>query len=350
MHCNVRPFRTRPRDGVVTAVVAVVAAAGSLPAPGGAAHAQALRPTQAQAQADLLQGYDFGHVVEKLSTSIDPLQKEMGGSFSTFVQAVDEAEQLLGQGETRQALAKCSAAVEAVLAARQEVLTPMWEGQTYLTEQIGWVRMRLARALEHEQRQALKTPDARTEQMLDAIARRIPGETDPVRKKWLIAHYRTVRDLAKIRQMTEQLSPDQRILWTNVLSVLDEASLAHQQVLMGSELLFAQFDATGKRLKEYLTLLDTVKGASDLLAMVRGMSDASGEMGQFASSMTELQQRLGGFNEAVEGELQQSVLELESAIDSIQPEMSVDGDAAGVVSTQQDAELAERIERLESQD
>ncbi|QDU32034.1 hypothetical protein KS4_00620 [Poriferisphaera corsica] len=298
-----------------------------------------------------LEGYDFGHVVEKLATSIDPLEREMETSFTTFVEAVNDAEQLLAEGNTRNALEKCEVAVESVLKARENVLNPMWDGQTYLTEQIGWVRMRLARALEAEGKASDLNPDARSEKLLDNIAKRIPEEKDPVRKKWLVAHYRTVRDLAKIKRMTDRLSPDQRKLWVNVLSVLDEASLAHQQVLMGTEVLFAQFESTAVRLDEYLTLLDTVDGASELLDMVRGIGGSSGEISAFTSSMTQLQDQLSGFNTAVENALQESMFELESTIDSIQPSddgmYSSNGNRTGFGSTNEDEELSARIMKLQ---
>ncbi|WP_432798539.1 hypothetical protein [Poriferisphaera sp. WC338] len=300
-----------------------------------------------------LEGYDFGHVVEKLATSIDPLEKEMETSFTAFVEAVNDAEAELAEGETRNALEKCEVAVEGVLTSRERVLEPMWEGQTYLTEQIGWVRMRLARALEADGKAELLKPDARSEKLLNSIAKRIPDEKDPVRKKWLVAHYRTVRDLAQIKRMTDRLSPDQRKLWVNVLSVLDEASLAHQQVLMGTEVLFAQFESTAVRLEEYLTLLDTVEGASELLDMVRGIGGTTGEMSQFTSSMTQLQDQLSGFNVAVENALQESMFELEAAVDSIQPNdqamfsSGISSDTSGFGSLAEDEELSARILKLQ---
>jgi len=327
-----RPPRRPIVDPALASVVAATTFAASL------ASAQPVKP-------DTLEGYDFGHVVERLSSSIDPLEAEMDSSFGQFVTAVDQAEAMLAEGKTREALSQCATAVKGVLDARDRVLDPMWEGQEYLTTQIAWVRSRLARAVAHDRAGQTQKADARSESMLNGIAARIPHEADPVRKKWLIAHYRTVRDLAQIKRMTDRLSPDQRKLWINVLAVLDEASLAHQQVLMGSEVLFAQFEATGARLDEYLTLLETVDGASELLEMVRGMGSATGEMGDFTASMTQLQERLGGFNQAVEGALRDSVLELEQTIDTI-------GDDAGsahapVVSVSEiDRELADRITRI----
>lgn len=292
-------------------------------------------------------GYDFGRVVTTLSDSIDPLEREMSSSFGAFVRAVDEADALIAEGETREAIERCLDAVEGVREARERVLGPMWEGQRFLSRQIGEVRLRLARALEAEDADTSELRDARTEKMLDDIARRIPQEADPIRKKWLIAHYRTVRDLGRVRAMAEKLSPDQRALWVNVLSVLDEASLAHQQVLMGSEVLFTQFDATARRLDEYVSLLETVEGASKLLTMVRGLDGAAGDMSRFTESMTELQDRLGGFNQAVEKSLQKSLFELEGKIDDIRvDEPSLDGRSAPVASIEKDRELADRIARL----
>ena len=70
--------------------------------------------------------------------------------------------------------------------------------------------------------------------------------------------------------------------------------------MMGSEVLFAQFEATSSNLKSYLSLMDTVDGASRLIRMVRGAGDQASGMAGFAESMGELQQRLAGFNQSVE--------------------------------------------------
>ncbi len=298
-----------------------------------------------------LQGYDFSHVVDKLSTSIDPLEQEMEASFNVFISAVNEADQLLSEGDARGAVEKASVAVRGVMEVKNKVLNPMWDGQQFLSEQINWVRRRLARALAVDEEAGVVKRDKRTEALLDSIARKIPDETDPIRKKWLIAHYRTIRDLAHIKRMTDKLSPDQRKLWVNVLGILDEASLAHQQVLMGSEVLFAHFEATAQRLDEYVTLLDTVDGASELLSMIRGLDGTGSEMAAFTSSMGELQNRLGEFNSAIEGALQENLFELEAKIDAIQPDDEfAQANTTGVVSVYEDDELAARIAALQKQD
>lgn len=302
---------------------------------------------------DSLAGYDFGRVVQTLSESIHPLESEMTQSFDVFIETVDEAEALMAQGQTRDAMDRALSAVDAVRASRARVLDPMWEGQAFLAEQIGEVRIRLAKAVEADGRAGSQQVDRRTEAMLDRLAARIPDETDPVRKRWLIAHYRTVRDIGRVREMAQRLSPDERKLWISVLSVLDEASLAHQQVLMGTEVLYAQFDSTGRRLQEYLKLLDTVEGADRLLGMVRGTEAAAGEMQQFSASMMELHRKLGGFHETVEDALEGSMSRLEARVDSIQPQaMDLAGDqgvSAGIVSTHIDEELGARIARVQGQ-
>lgn len=330
--------RDGPIVGQLLIVIAVVLLTGSF----------AVAAGSTDGKSPSFEGYDFSVVVEKLADSVDPLEKEMENSFEGFIKAVDEAEQLLAQGETRQAVGQCADAVDKVLESRDTVLKPMWEGQQFLTQQVSWVRTRLARALAAESRDATNAGDSKTEKMLDSIAARIPNEQDPIRKKWLVAHYKTVRDIGRIRQMAEKLTPDQRKLWISVLSILDEASLAHQQVLMGSEVLFAQFESTATRLKEYQTLLDTVKSADDLLSMVRGMNEAGSDMGNFTQSMSKLQERLGGFNNAVENALQDSMIDLESKIESIQPD-PYDDTPGGVVSVEQDDELLERIDRVTGQ-
>ena len=289
-------------------------------------------------------GYDFSYVVDRLQTSVDPLQQEMNGSFRQFAESVANAEQLLEEGKTREAVQACADAIEGVMDSRDDVLGPMWEGQEFLQNQVSEVRHRLAEALEAADQGGEVRLDQRVEGTLDGIAKRIAAEANPVRKKRLVSHYRTVRNLAQIKQMTRQMSPDRRKLWTNVLHLLEEASLGHQQVLMGSEVLFAQFEATSSNIQEYLTLLDTVDGASELLGVVRGVDGQSTGMTAFAHTMRELQQQLAGFNEAVETALQTSMFELEAQVDALQP--MADVDAAGVVSASVDDELAARIDRV----
>lgn len=304
------------------------------------------------------EGYDFGQVVETMQSSVTPLQQEMDRSFKIFMDRVGEAEQLLDDGKTSEAVQMTAAAIEGVLAVREKVLGPMWQGQMALTEQTSKVRARLARAVELSGNGKAggngRAPaiDQRAETTLNSVARRIATEKDALRKKRLIAHYRAVRNLARVRAMAEQLSPDQRKLWLNVLQVLDEASLAHQQVLMGSEVLFAQFEATGSNLKEYMGLMDTVEGASRLMKMVRGAREEGTGMAGFVENMGQLQQRLSGFNESVEQALQGRMFNLDAEIDALAP---LEGDpgapgggtASAVMSTEEDAELHDRIERLQ---
>lgn len=300
------------------------------------------------------EGFDFGQVVETMESSVSPLQTEMNQSFRLFTDRIREAERSLDEGRTDEAVQTASAAIDGVLAVRERVLEPMWEGQTALTEQTGEVRRRLARAVAAD-RNASSEEDApaldkETEATLNNIAGRITEETDPVRKKRLTAHYRTVRNLARVKQMAQRLSPDQRKLWMNVLQVLDEAALAHQQVLMGSEVLFTQLEATSVTLREYLSLMETVDGASELLSVVRG-AQAHGEgLSGFVASMNDLQDRLGMFNESVQHALEGRMIELEAQIDAIEPfEGDVGTPGSGsVISSQIDAELEDRIERLRS--
>ena len=293
---------------------------------------------------DGFEGYDFGQVVEAMETSVNPLQREMNRSFRVFVDRVEEAERLLDEGRTQDAVQTAAAAIDGVLAVREQVLMPMWEGQIALAEQVAAVRVRLAHAVEAYARNGLIKLDQQTEAVLDAIARRIGKEQDPVRKKRLTAHYRTVRNLARIKAMAVQLSPDQRKMWMSVLQVVDEAAVAHQQVMMGTEVLFAQFEATAANLRAYVSLMETVDGASQLMQIVRGVDDHSAGMASFADSMSELQQRLATFNESVEQALQGRMFELEAQIDVI--ESPLGGTEGVIVTTAEDGELAGRIARV----
>ncbi len=144
--------------------------------------------------------------------------------------------------------------------------------------------------------------------------------------------------------MAVQLSPDQRKIWMSVLQVLDEAAVAHQKVMMGTEVLFAQFEATAANLQAYVSLMETVEGASQLMHLVRGVDDHSVGMASFAGSMDELQQRLATFNESVEQALQGSMLELEAHIDVLEP--SLGGAQSAIMAVEEDGELMARIARL----
>ncbi len=293
---------------------------------------------------DSFDGYDFGHVVEAMESSVNPLQREMDRSFRVFVESVQEAERLLDEGRTQEAVQMAAAAIDGVLAVRDTVLEPMWEGQVALAEQIAGVRERLAYAVQAAAENGPVQLDQQTEATLDAIAERISSEQDPLRKKRLVAHYRTVRNLARIRAMAVQLSPDQRKMWLSVLLVLDEAAVAHQQVMMGTEVLFGQFEATSANLQAYVSLMETVDGASQLMRIVRGVGEHSAGMASFAESMGGLQHRLATFNESVEQALQGRMMELEAQIDLIQPMSHEPG--SGVMAADEDGELAARMARL----
>ncbi|MEE2906664.1 MAG: hypothetical protein VX527_02425 [Planctomycetota bacterium] len=298
-------------------------------------------------QASPFDGYDFEHVVDTLQSSVDPLANEMNASFVVFVEEVDRAVILMEEGRTREAVEASVVAIDGVLAVRDSVLEPMWEAQEELTSQIADVRSRLARAVarsgsQPETSKAGFSPT--TERLLDGVAARISETNDPIRKKRLVAHYRTIRSLARVKHAAERMSPDQRRLWTNILTVLEQAALAHQQVLMGSEILFAQFEATASQLREYLGLMQTIDGVNDLLGAVNGVGDGAAGMASFVDGMRNLQEQLSGFNGIVEEALNESMFELEGNVDAIQP---VDGDdMQGVVSTSIDDELAARMERV----
>ncbi len=293
---------------------------------------------------DAFKGYDFEHVVVELEASLSPLQQEMGGSLQEFVRSVERAETLLDQERADEAVELCAGAVEGVLAARDRVLGAMWEGQDYLAEQIGAVRTRLAQAVEASGGDTEGKLDARYEALLDGIAQRIAAEADPHRKQRLVAHYRTIRQLAQIRMMQRQLSPDQRKLWRSVLRVLDDAALAHQQLLMGTEVLFAQFESTAANLRDYRELIRTVDGAQKMLRTVQGLGQAGEGLAGLAQDMTALQQQLGQFNTQIEQTLQVRMLDLEAEVDAVQAVGQAEG--SPLVATQVDAELAGRLDRL----
>ena len=350
------PTRTRLQGLSLAALLAATPALAQdslfteVPAEGEAAPAAADAP--AAPARPVLEGYDFGQVVDTMEASVSPLQEEMDRSFAVLIERMGDAERLLEEGRTLEAMEEASAAIDGVLAVRDRVLEPMWEGQVVLQEQTGAARTRLARAMaavEAEEQPGDSESERQTEQVLDSIAARIATETDPNRKKRLTAHYRTVRSLGGIRTLTAQLSPDQRKLWVNVLSVLDDAGLAHQQVLMGSEVLFSQFEATSANLREFMRLHRTVDGASELIEMVRGMQqDGSGFAG-FVSNMSNLEDRLAGFNTSMEGALQGQMAILEGRVDELGGlEGDVIGDDGVLVSGEADAEMQNRIRRLQN--
>ncbi|MEO1236596.1 MAG: hypothetical protein AAFX76_07390 [Planctomycetota bacterium] len=293
------------------------------------------------------EGYDFGVVVRTMEDSVSPLQREMDQSFAVFLDRMEVAEQKLDQGETNEAVQEVAAAIDGVIEVRDDVLGPMWEGQETLQEQTARARQRLAKAVGSIPEDSQIQIDREAEATLDAIAGRIAEENDPLRKKRLVAHYRTARNLARIRVMAQQLTPDQRRLWLNVLQVLDEAALAHQQVLMGTEVLFAQFEATSANLKEYMALMGTVEGASRLMEMVRGVDENGEGMTGFVSNMQALQDRLVGFNDSVEQALESRMLELDAQLQSLEPFEGGGSGGGVVISGELDGELEARIGRLQ---
>ena len=287
--------------------------------------------------------YDFGLIVQTLQGSVRPLSQELDASFCSFTAKIERAVTMMDEGRTEAAVELSVEAIREVLAVREGVIEPMWEAQTYLASRIGEIRGRLATAVESS-KPGQAEPDRSAEVLLDGIAKRIGATNDPIRKQRLIAHYRTVRDLAAVRQKARKLTPDERNLWAGVLKVLDEAALAHQRVLMGSEVLFAQLESTATRMGDYLQLVRTVQGVNDLVAGVSGLQDAVGGMEGFVEAMRGLSTQLNGFDEAITSALESTMGDLEGRIDAIAP---AEGDAAaGIAGIQIDDELAGRLQKF----
>jgi hypothetical protein len=286
--------------------------------------------------------YDFGEVVQALRDSVQPLAGEMDTGFPRFVGQIDDAITLMDQGRSQEAVALSSQAVDGILSSRDQIVNPLWEAQFYLNEQIAVVRSRLAESLSaNDPTTKSGKASAQSAQMLDQIATRIAQTNDPVRKKRLVAHYRTMRTLTKVRANTLGMTPDQRKLWFGVLKVLEQASIAHQQVLMGSESLFAQLDGTGSQLRDYLGLMQTMEGVDALLGSVQGDGMAS-----FVDGMRTLQEQMETFSESMQGALEASMVDLESRVDSLQSSAS-GGNGEGVMTpTEIDEELQSRINRV----
>ncbi len=287
--------------------------------------------------------YDFGLIVQTLQGSVRPLSQELDASFGSFTAKIERAVTMMDEGRTEAAVELSVEAIREVLAVREGVIEPMWEAQTYLASRIGEIRGRLATAVESS-KPGQAEPDRSAEVLLDGIAKRIGATNDPIRKQRLIAHYRTVRDLAAVRQKARKLTPDERNLWAGVLKVLDEAALAHQRVLMGSEVLFAQLESTATRMGDYLQLVRTVQGVNDLVAGVSGLQDGVGGMEGFVEAMRGLSTQLNGFDEAITSALESTMGDLEGRIDAIAP---AEGDAAaGIAGIQIDDELAGRLQKF----
>lgn len=284
--------------------------------------------------------YDFGEVVQTLQTSVQPLEGQINNGFPKFVGQLDDAIVLMEDGKTKEAVAMSAQAVDGVLQARDSIVDPLWEAQFYLNAQIADVRNRLATSLTTNNPTSIAgKADTESNKMLDTIASRISKTQDPARKKKLVAHYRTIRTLASVRKASVQMTPDQRKLWFSVLKVLDQASAAHQQVLLGSETLFAQLDGTATQLRDYLGLLQTVEGVDALLGSVEG-----GGMEGFVEGMRLMQAQMETFSQSMEGALQGSMAELESRVDSMQ-NLETKGDSVVAPSTIDD-ELQTRMDRM----
>ena len=285
--------------------------------------------------------YDFGEVVQALRNSVQPLAGEIGNGFPRFVGQIDDAIALMEQGRNTEAVALSAQAIDGVLASRDAVVNPLWEAQFYLNEQIAVVRSKLAQSLTtNDPTTDAGKATAQSAQMLDQIATRISQTKDPVRKRQLVAHYRTMRTLTKVRANSLHMSPDQRKLWFGVLRVLEQASVAHQQVLMGSETLFAQLDGTGSQLRDYLGLMQTMAGVDSLLGSVQG-----GGMQGFVEGMKTLQDQMESFSESMQGALESSMVDLETRVDSIQATAS-DDEGGLLTPTSIDDELKSRIDRI----
>ena len=285
--------------------------------------------------------YDFGEVVQALRNSVQPLAGEIGNGFPRFVGQIDDAIALMEQGRNTEAVALSAQAIDGVLSSRDAVVNPLWEAQFYLNEQIAVVRSKLAQSLTtNDPTTDAGKATAQSAQMLDQIATRISQTKDPVRKRQLVAHYRTMRTLTKVRANSLHMSPDQRKLWFGVLRVLEQASVAHQQVLMGSETLFAQLDGTGSQLRDYLGLMQTMAGVDSLLGSVQG-----GGMQGFVEGMKTLQDQMESFSESMQGALESSMVDLETRVDSIQATSS-DDEGGLLTPTSIDDELKSRIDRI----
>ena len=285
--------------------------------------------------------YDFGEVVQALRNSVQPLAGEIGNGFPRFVGQIDDAIALMEQGRNTEAVALSAQAIDGVLSSRDAVVNPLWEAQFYLNEQIAVVRSKLAQSLTtNDPTTDAGKATAQSAQMLDQIATRISQTKDPVRKRQLVAHYRTMRTLTKVRANSLHMSPDQRKLWFGVLRVLEQASVAHQQVLMGSETLFAQLDGTGSQLRDYLGLMQTMAGVDSLLGSVQG-----GGMQGFVEGMKTLQDQMESFSESMQGALESSMVDLETRVDSIQSTSS-DDEGGLLTPTSIDDELKSRIDRI----
>ncbi|MDA1106167.1 MAG: hypothetical protein O2855_06195 [Planctomycetota bacterium] len=284
--------------------------------------------------------YDFGEVVQTMRESVQPLSGELSDGFPRFIGEIDQAILLMDEGRIQEAVAMSANAVDGVLASRDGVVNPLWETQFYLQEQISMVRGRLAESISGgDKATAAGQSAAQQERMLDQVATRIAQTKDPIRKRRLIGHYRTIRTLGKAKAASVAMTPDQRKLWHGVLRVLEQATLAHQQVMMGAETLFSQLDGTSMQLRDYLTLMQTIDGVDAMLGSVQG-----GGMEGFVEGMKTLQDQMETFSESMQVALESSMADLESRVETIQAVESEDGSI--MAPTSLDDELMSRINRV----
>ncbi|MEQ9461419.1 MAG: hypothetical protein RIG82_10765 [Phycisphaeraceae bacterium] len=289
-----------------------------------------------------IRGYGFARTIDRLGDSVTPLERELDRSFLRFVESVDQADRLLSRGEVQQAMRTVLSAVDEVVARRQGVLSSMWQGQAYLGEQIAWARARLAQSLQTFEPPNLDGLTPADQELLDGIAQRIIVEQDAGRRARLAAHYRSVRELAEVRLLSRQMSPDQRRVWVNVVSVLERAALVHEQLVMTTELLFARFEATQRRLRDNLELIKTVEGAQELLRLFDDGDE--GPMRGLQDTLERLRQQADRFTEAAEVAIEAEALELEQRLDDANlPDTDGQGRLVGEAI---DPELQKRMQRL----
>lgn len=247
-------------SGLLALALAVPAAVAQ-PADGDA-------PTKPAKPTDF-KGYDFEKVVQHWEQSLTPLQHEMARKSDSFVRAMQQATELLDAGREREAIDTVVLAVEQVLVVRDRVLKPMWLGQAYFDEQIVVIRRRLSELTDSDASQL----DEQTESMLDGIALRIRDTQDDVERRRLTIRYKALRALAEVRAAASRLSPEQRTLWEKVLHVLEDSALVHLQMLVRTEVMFAQFEATARTLRDQHTLLATTRSAMELMKQVNAARD-----------------------------------------------------------------------------
>ena len=294
---------------------------------------------------DEFKGYDFGDVVDKVKFSIAPLKNEMTGNMKQFSDSVKKAEELMDKGEAVEAINTYAEAIKIVLAERDKVLEPMWEGQVYLQDQIGKVSERLASSAEANNENADKEVNPRTESVLNNIAKRISSEKDPTRKKRLIRHYKTISKLAKIRSMKDNLTPSQHKMWQNVLGVLKKTRYTHKRVYDDTDILFFQLEGTLQYIQDSKDLIETVEGANKLLEEVRGLDQSGDGLYAFTDIMDNLQGSLDGLTDEFDLLMDGNIEDLNVKSDAINSELDLKtGESSSDIEIPD--ELAERIKKL----